>query len=677
MTDSVSNPSRKADAVEFPAPGSLHAAALAYASRGWPVFPCVPLGKQPACEHGQHDATTDPERINAWWAENPSYNVAVFLEPTGLCVVDLDGGAGIAEFADIEFREGLTPDTLSIRTPRGGEHRYFRGALPPTQHRIAPHIDTRGQRSYVLLPSSRTADGSYSVINDTQPAELPEWISRLAVARDVAVTTAPANFDPAGQVPRFLARLADLVKRGDVARQDEGGNTRTFRLFCEAKEIGLSREMALALVTEHWNPACEPPWDTDELLTIAGNAYRYAQNTEGAYATPAPSQVWGGVVDKLPAGGIAQTIGTMVASITGTLSTLVTKLGSRTLSEWLAMPAASYWDAERTYPKGGAIGLLTGKWGALKTTTVLSDIVPLAAQEHGPIVLYLAGEGNRGVATRVADLCRRQGIDPARLDDRFIIANGIPQFMNAEDVDFVITYYRDRGVRIVIFDTLATATAGIEENSSAFGAMVSGNGAVGTILRGLNAETAIVVAHLGKDEERGTRGHSSTEGNADFVLRMKYDGKATRTGSKIVEKMRDGEAQRCVRYLYSPGCSGAPTGIVIPEARYQELKTGADTYRTTVLRALTSLGAFGDGEPVTTEALAEEIAGLPHRDGDKRLRSREIEEAIGRATERLARRMRQRDGKPSDLADLFACYSHPAGVPKRKWWRIPDGEEVP
>ena len=59
--------------------------ALAYASIGWPVFPCrpdqgecpylptrkceckAPLGQ--AVPHGCLDATTDPERIRAWWAQ--------------------------------------------------------------------------------------------------------------------------------------------------------------------------------------------------------------------------------------------------------------------------------------------------------------------------------------------------------------------------------------------------------------------------------------------------------------------------------------------------------------------------------------------------------------------------------------------------------------------------------
>ena len=63
-----------------PKRSALHIAALAYAAKGWPVFPCIsnaqglPLEpnkrKAPACD-GFKDATTDIDQINAWWSENP------------------------------------------------------------------------------------------------------------------------------------------------------------------------------------------------------------------------------------------------------------------------------------------------------------------------------------------------------------------------------------------------------------------------------------------------------------------------------------------------------------------------------------------------------------------------------------------------------------------------------
>lgn len=59
----------------------LLTAALRYAERGLPVFPCKPGKKVPLTAHGFKDATTDPAVIKTWWKKHPKANIGVATGP--------------------------------------------------------------------------------------------------------------------------------------------------------------------------------------------------------------------------------------------------------------------------------------------------------------------------------------------------------------------------------------------------------------------------------------------------------------------------------------------------------------------------------------------------------------------------------------------------------------------
>src|SRR5829696_498645 len=72
---------------------TLLKAALAYARRGVPVFPCEPGGKRPLTYNGFWDSSADPRRVAAWWDRWPDANLGVPTgERSGLLVLDIDRG---------------------------------------------------------------------------------------------------------------------------------------------------------------------------------------------------------------------------------------------------------------------------------------------------------------------------------------------------------------------------------------------------------------------------------------------------------------------------------------------------------------------------------------------------------------------------------------------------------
>jgi hypothetical protein len=95
--------------------------ALALAALGWHILPLSPVSKRPlgncpACRpqhgiaahlagacpcllagrwcHGARAATTDPERITAWWRREPRAVPGVAAGPSGLVLVDIDAHGG-------------------------------------------------------------------------------------------------------------------------------------------------------------------------------------------------------------------------------------------------------------------------------------------------------------------------------------------------------------------------------------------------------------------------------------------------------------------------------------------------------------------------------------------------------------------------------------------------------
>jgi hypothetical protein len=163
---------------------TLPKAALTYARRGVPVFPCEPGAKRPLTRNGHWDATTDPRVIERWWKRWPSANVGVPTgKKSGVAVLDVDVDDGGPESLARLERVGVpVPKTARARTGGGGIHvffRYPRGTeIRNSAGLLGPGLDVRGEGGYVVVPPSRTR-GLYRWVDTSALAEASWLIERL------------------------------------------------------------------------------------------------------------------------------------------------------------------------------------------------------------------------------------------------------------------------------------------------------------------------------------------------------------------------------------------------------------------------------------------------------------------------------------------------------------------
>jgi hypothetical protein len=212
-------------------------AALDYARRGWPVFPCRPGRKLPDTLHGCKDATVDPDRVASWWWHTPDANIGIATGAPGPDVLDVDTKNGAPGYATLNrlVRAGLAAGAHRlVRTPSGGLHLYYAGSEQGNGSLPRHGIDFRGAGGYVLAPPSQVDGHSYELLEDR--AETGRRLDQNAIRR---------LLDP----PRTRAYVAPHAASGQalvawLSRQREGNrNNALFWAACEAVKAGCEADL--------------------------------------------------------------------------------------------------------------------------------------------------------------------------------------------------------------------------------------------------------------------------------------------------------------------------------------------------------------------------------------------------------------------------------------------------
>lgn len=517
-----------ADILDFndTAPPKAITIALGYAARGWPVFPCNPLNKRPLTEHGFKDATTDAFQIRAWWAQHPLAMVGV---PTGALsgfwVFDIDtdrskGKDGIGSLDAMGHSLEELMDTAVANTASGGYHCLFRydPAAPVGNSRgaLKPHLDVRGDGGYVIAAGSRRADGAaYSWLNppdENEISDAPAWLLET-------IHAAPAGGDQFD----FNGATAPKAPADRVAAIAPGtwhDNTRD--LVARMVREGASDATIAAIAPRFAEPGYSDAQTIAEFLTHARTARTRWGYTARPEAEPSSGE------------GVADTF--RVMSI-----------------DDLANLKPPEWRIEGIFPVYGS-STIYGAYESYKTFVALDMLLSLAAgrpwmgREVKPCpVLYVAGEGQHGLAQRILGWCAAKN-DGARPANFLLLpeAIAIPDRGNLEKLCRTVDALPD-GAGVVALDTITRMSGGGSLNDEKdMQQYVLGMDR----LRRHTGGHVMNVGHSGKDKEKGLLGSIVLPAAMETIICVERTGDALRlVNSNPKGKQKDGPnfADICLR----------------------------------------------------------------------------------------------------------------------------------
>ena len=247
-----------------------------------------------------------------------------------------------------------------------------------------------------------------------------------------------------------------------------------------------------------------------------------------------------------------------------------------TTQDFLEMPPRDYWLKGLLAP--GELSLIVGPPGCGKSFLALHLGYALAQRRrvfghrvHQCGVIYIAGEGERGIASRIRALVGKYGVA-----DKFFAIAQTADLLHCDagsgDLASVIQAIRIANAGLVIIDTLNRVMAGGDENSPEdMGKLITN---VSELRQQTGAHVSLVHHGTKGSNGRDPRGHSSLTGAVDVILEVsKAEGGTRRVA---IAKAKDDNDQDAFGF------------------RLRQVQLGLD----------------GDGDPVTT-LLVEELDQAP------------------------------------------------------------------
>lgn len=283
------------------------------------------------------------------------------------------------------------------------------------------------------------------------------------------------------------------------------------------------------------------------------------------------------------------------------------------------------WRVKGVLPQTG-VAFVYGGSGSGKTFLVIDLALTIATGDpqwfgrkvKAAPVLYVPLEGVQGIAGRVKAWHIHHDRPPC--ENFHLVREGMFSLGSDENVQGIAEAANRLGCKVVIIDTLARATPGMDENSSQYMGL-----AVQSLetLRGITGALVIVVHHTGKNSAQEMRGSSSLKAGADTQILVEVTPAGVRSWQ--ANKVKDGaKVGSSVFNLREQDIGRDEDGdpvtscAVVPDVQGQALQQAAELLKGMGRNQELVLGAVRAALAEDDKRAVKGVAGVP--DGVKALR---------------------------------------------------------
>ena len=280
-------------------------AAVGLAKRGFPVFALVPGRKIPTAKGWQAQASTHAlDAYDHFTRDDGSpadFNIGIRCTLHVVLDVDVPGEGHTIDGRPTLAALGWTGRTLTVRTPSGGLHLYF--CKPDgedySQADLGPGVNVRSTGGFVAGPGSWTkripgvqAEGFYQIVDDSEPAPLPEAIRVKLTPAGSSGTYDESSYGGEWDHPasvdwcwRYIEQHAPEAAKGERGRKG-------LEIAHVLGDHAISQPLALEMLQAWHETKCDPPEDdTNQMAHVLGSAYRnrkapFGRDAGHQYLTP-------------------------------------------------------------------------------------------------------------------------------------------------------------------------------------------------------------------------------------------------------------------------------------------------------------------------------------------------------------------------------------------------------